>query len=112
MKHHSQAGTKSKQKSRSKVRHNFIMCCSKNNVKNVIAVNAFVGKRLYFSRMAVFNRNLFSVLFFLRALLIVCSAGALDPQGEFTERETVRSSQCSWCLAAQAGERERWGNGR
>lgn len=78
---------------------NFRLCCSKNDVKNVIAVNAFLRKWLYFSRMAVFNRNLFSVIF-LRPLLIVCSARALDPQGEFTEREIFRSSQCGWCLAA------------
>jgi len=55
--------------------------------------------------MALFQQNgssqmeLFSVIF-LRALLIECSARALDPQGEFTEQEIVRSSQCGWCLAA------------
>lgn len=79
---------------------NFRLCCSNNNVKNIIAVNAFLRKWLYFSRIAVFYRNLFSVIFFLRALLIVCSARALDPQGEFTEQEIVRSLQCGWCLAA------------
>lgn len=82
---------------------NFRLCCSKNNVKNVIAAHAFPRKWLYFRRMVVFNRSFFSVIF-LRALLIVCSARALDPQGEFTKQEIVRSSQRGWCLTAQARE--------
>lgn len=40
----------------------FGLRCSKNNVKNVIAVNAFLRKWLCFSRMALFNRNLFNVI--------------------------------------------------
>ena len=36
---------------------NLGLCCSKNNVKNVIAVKAFLRKWLYFSRMAVLRWN-------------------------------------------------------